>query len=151
MLRKLNADSNRARDAPLPSNETAALEQLHHLIDTRRRDKEVPLEVGFGWRPTKAGDVFRDKREVLKLPLGGLLTGAFRHKHLRMLERSDEFFGTGFDHQLEATREMNHQALLFDHCDAQYLLTLKGLSEPFSTERSRWHVDSVIGVLRRAA
>jgi len=53
----------------LPRNEAETFERLHHLIDTRRRNEEVALDVGFSWRPTNARDVLGDEFKVFELAL----------------------------------------------------------------------------------
>ncbi len=73
--RKVDAGLNRTRDARLPGDEAAPLQRLHHLIDSWRRDEEVPLDVRLGGRPTEVMDVLRDESKVLELTLGGLLLG----------------------------------------------------------------------------
>ena len=69
--REVDADANGSWHARLPCDETAPLEHLHHLVDTRRGDKEVPLYVSLGGCSAKAMDVLGDKGEVFKLSLGG--------------------------------------------------------------------------------
>jgi hypothetical protein len=73
--RKVDADLNGTRDAWLPGDKTAPLQRLHHLVDSWRRDEEVPLDVRLGRRPTEAKDVLRDESKVLELTPGGLLLG----------------------------------------------------------------------------
>lgn len=111
-LREVNADANRARDTLLPGNEPSALKHLHHLIDSRCRDEEMFLNVRLGRRPAKAGDVFRDKREVLPLSLRGLGGRALCRSMLRLIDRGHEFVGASFHHQSFAAREVNAEPLL---------------------------------------
>jgi hypothetical protein len=82
----------------LPCNEATALKRLHHLTNARRGNKEMPLDVRFSWRPTKASDVLREKREVLELPFGGLLINAIRRRYLRRtIERRNQSSGISLD------------------------------------------------------
>ena len=71
----MGTDPNRTRDTWLSGDEPASLERLHHLVDGRRRNQEVPLDVRLGGSPAKAMDVLLDEGKVLELPLGGLLLG----------------------------------------------------------------------------
>jgi len=70
---EVDADSNGSRHTRLPCDETAPLEHLHHLVHSRRGDKEVPLYVPLGGRSAKTVDVLGDKGEVFELSLGGVL------------------------------------------------------------------------------
>jgi hypothetical protein len=60
-------DSDRARHARLPLDESSSLETLHDVIDGRCGDQKVPLDVRFGWGPAESVDVFRDESEILAL------------------------------------------------------------------------------------
>jgi len=71
--REVDANASGSWHARLPCDETAPLEHLHHLVDTRRGDKEVPLYVPLGGRSAKTMDVLGDKGEVFELSLGGAL------------------------------------------------------------------------------
>jgi hypothetical protein len=71
--REIDADSDGSWHARLPCDETAPLEHLHHLVDSRRGDKEVPLYVPLGGRSAKTMDIIGDKGEVFELSLGGAL------------------------------------------------------------------------------
>ena len=102
MLRQLNADEHRAGYAPLSCNEAAALERLHHLIDTRRRDEEVPLDVGLSRRPAKASDVLGNESKVLELPRSRLQFTLSRRRSSWTLDQSVEFSGARFNSESRA-------------------------------------------------
>ncbi len=51
------------------TNETSPFESQDHLVNRRRGDLEVPLNVGLGRRPSVHLGVRRDEREVLPLEL----------------------------------------------------------------------------------
>ena len=110
-MRQFDADANRAGHAGLPCNETEAFECLHHLIDARWRDKEVPRDVGLGRRPAEAGHVTRDEPQIFELPLGRLSISALRQARYRLLDHGNEPARGGFDQQTEAIGELDGQAL----------------------------------------
>ena len=126
-LREVDADSNRARNTCLPCNEAATLKHLDHLIHARCRHEKVLLDVGFGRRPAKVGDVFGDEGEVLPLPLGGLGGRAFRGRSLRILEGGKDHTRTCFNDHGDAIRKMKAQALLSLDAGMQDLLALQRL------------------------
>ena len=82
---EVDADASGSRHARLPRDEAAPLEHLHHLVDTRRGDKEVPLYIRLGWRSAEVMDVFGDKGEVFELSLGGALRGVLFCRRARTL------------------------------------------------------------------
>jgi hypothetical protein len=63
----IDRDLDAPRDARLSSNQSAALQGEHHLMDRRRRDAEAALHVGFGRRSTQHERVGMDEREILPL------------------------------------------------------------------------------------
>ena len=69
----VQADACRSRNARLPRDEAAPLEHLHHLVDARRADEEVPLDVGLGGCSAKALNVLGDESEVFGLASGRAL------------------------------------------------------------------------------
>jgi hypothetical protein len=138
-LREVNADSNRARNSLLPRNETTTLKHLHHLIDTRRRNEEMSLDVRLCRRPAEASDVLRDETEVLELSLGGLGGSTLYRSRLRLLDSGNEFFGAGFQYQSLAIREVDAEPLLAVGGGVQEGLAMKTLCERFGGHGSRWH------------
>jgi len=60
-----HADACRSRNARLPRDKAAPLEHLHHLVDARRRNEEVPLDVRLGGRSSEKLDVPGNEGEIL--------------------------------------------------------------------------------------
>lgn len=112
----------------------------------------MSLNVRLGRRPAKAGDVFRDKREVLPLSLRGLGGSALCRGTLRRIDRGHEFVGASFHHQGFATREVNAEPLLAFG---------GGVREGFTTQAPRerfggqdwwsWHEGAALGESCREA
>ena len=59
-----------AGDAGLSPDQARALQGEHHLVDGRRGDAEVTLQVGFGRGPAEHQGVGVDEGEVLPLLVG---------------------------------------------------------------------------------
>jgi len=60
-------DLDAARHAGLSSDETCALESEDHVVDGRRGQAEVLLDVGFGGRPPMHTRVSVDEGQMLAL------------------------------------------------------------------------------------
>jgi len=91
LSREVDADASGSWHARLPCDETAPLEHLHHLVDSRRGDKEVPLYVPLGRCSSKVMDVFGDEGEVFELSLGGALRGVLCSRRACSLYTRQEF------------------------------------------------------------
>ncbi len=107
----VDADASGSWHATLPGDETAPLEHLHHVINTRCGDKEVPLYVRLGGRPAKAMDVLGDKGEVFELSLGGALRGVLCCWRVRTFYTREESIRACFNDQNGAVGELDSQLL----------------------------------------
>ena len=65
---KRNLDAS--GDAGLTSDEAVSFEGDDHLVDRRRADAEMALDVGFGGGPSEHVRVGMDESEVVPLLLG---------------------------------------------------------------------------------
>jgi len=63
----LHQQLDASRDTWLAPDQPLAFEREQHLMDGRRRDAEVALQVSLGWRPAEYQRVGMDKRQVLPL------------------------------------------------------------------------------------
>jgi len=66
---EVDSEASRSWNARLSRDEATPLKHLHHLVDTRRGDKEVPLNVRLGRCSAKSVDVLGDEGEVFELAL----------------------------------------------------------------------------------
>jgi hypothetical protein len=66
----LDEQFDAAGDAGSPSDQTGAFEGKHHLVDRRRRDVEVALQVGLGRRPAEHERIGMNEGEILALLVG---------------------------------------------------------------------------------
>jgi hypothetical protein len=62
-----NQDFDAASDSGLSSNHPRSFEGEHHLVNRRRADAEVSLQVSFGGRPPKHMCVSVDESQILPL------------------------------------------------------------------------------------
>ena len=65
-----NQELDASRDAWLALYQALSLEDQHHLMDGRRADTEMSLQVGFCWRAAEDAGIGMDEGEILAL-LGG--------------------------------------------------------------------------------
>src|SRR5436305_4546545 len=88
--REVDADANGSWYARESRNEATAFEHLHHLIDTRCRDQEVPLNVRLSRCSAKAVHVLGNESEVFELPLGGTLRRVRCFRRNRILHAREQ-------------------------------------------------------------
>ncbi len=62
-----NQHFDAASDSRLSSNQARSFESEHHLVNRRRADAEVPLQVSFGGRPSEHVRVSVDESQILSL------------------------------------------------------------------------------------
>ena len=65
-----NRISDASGDAGLMSDEAVPFEGDNHLVDSRRADAEMALDVGFGGRLSEHVRIGMDESEVVALLLG---------------------------------------------------------------------------------
>ncbi|MGB8364168.1 MAG: hypothetical protein WCE20_06495 [Rhizomicrobium sp.] len=63
----LDQEFDASRDARLALYQPYSFEGQHHLMDGRRTDAEMALQVGFGWRASENAGIGVDEGEVLAL------------------------------------------------------------------------------------
>ena len=124
LLRQFNTDSNGTRHTPLPCDEAQALQRLHHLVDTGRRDKEVTFNIRFGRRSAKAGDVLLNEGKVFELSLRWLPRVSGPWRRFRSRRRNMEFHRACVDCKSSATCEVDNQLPRFVDGDMRHLLAL---------------------------
>src|SRR5260370_16585649 len=64
---RIDEDFDAASGGRLPSDEACAFERQHHLVNRRRCDAKILLDVGFRRRPAMQARVQVDIRQVLAL------------------------------------------------------------------------------------
>ena len=131
---EVDADASGSWHATLPGDESAPLEHLHHLVNTRCGDKEVPLYVRLGGRPAKAMDVLGDKGEVFELSRGGALRGVLCCRRARTLYTREDPIRACFNDQNSAVGELDSQLLRAIHRSLRHLPVLQAVCKRFRVE-----------------
>ncbi len=122
---KVDAEPSRSWHARLPGDETAPLKHLHHLVDTRRRDQEVPLDVRLGGWSAEATDVLGDEGEVLELSLGGAQQFIPYRGSAWTLHTGDESCRASFNDQSSTIEELDSQLLRTVNHGVRHLAVLQ--------------------------
>ena len=91
---EVEAEAYRPWNARFPCNEATPFKHLHHLVDTRRRDKKVPFYVRLGRCSAKVLHVLKDEGKVFELALRGKVCAVMCRRCAWTLDSSEKSIRT---------------------------------------------------------